>query len=278
MRKRVQRLVIIVHGKVRPQHRRENKFRVCVLVKQEIAQPLFSTGPDQQIHVRLPPGIQMIGNRLFRNLFFPDVAVPYQCGYLLRRHDQFSPAAVVHSNIQPESRVFPGPVFRLNQRFPLFFRQPALVAQNQDPDIFRVQLINLGGKEVQDQLHQCSHFLFGAVPVFRGKSIQTQCSDSQIIRMADNLPQGFRTLPMAPGHVQLMLLGPAAVSVHDNGHVLRQLFKFIRCPRRLLQCQGQCSLQLHAFSLSHILPKPASRRVLIDIVRFYEPLASAVCA
>ena len=226
-----------MHSKVRPENRRENEFRVRVLIQHEVAQPLFPAGPDQQIHIRLSRGIQVIRNRLLRDLIFPQGTVPYQRGDLSRGPHQFRAPAVVHGDIQPEPRILLCPVFRLDQRFPLFLRQTALVSQDQDPYVLGVQLIDLGSKEIQDQLHQRGYFLFRPVPVLRGEGIQAQGTDPQVICMADDLPQGFRSLPVTSGHVQLMLFCPAAVPVHDDSYMLRQLVKLIRCPWRLFQGQ-----------------------------------------
>ena len=45
--------------------------------------------------------------------------------------------------------------------------------------------------------------------------------------MADDLAQGLDALTMAHGDVQLVLLGPAAVAVHDDGHMAGELLKIL---------------------------------------------------
>ena len=46
------------HG-CRPEHRREQEFRIGALEQQEIAQPHLAAGADHQIHIRLTLGIQV---------------------------------------------------------------------------------------------------------------------------------------------------------------------------------------------------------------------------
>ena len=123
--------------------------------------------------------------------------------------------------------VFRCPPLRLYQRVALLFRQRRLVAQNQDTNILLVQFINFGRKEIQNQLHQRADFLLRALPVLRREGVDAQRLNLQVVGMADDFAQGFRALPMPHRHVQPMLFRPAAVAVHDDGDVARQLLEVL---------------------------------------------------
>ena len=256
MRIGVQRQIIVMHREIRPQRFRKHEFRIRVLIQQEVAQPLLPARADQQIHIRLPAGIQMLRNRRLRDLLRAQRAVAHQRGNLLRRLHQLRPSAVVHGDVQPQPGVPLRPRFGRLQGFPLRLRQASLVPQNQDPDVLRVQLVDLGVKKVQNQLHQRGDLLRAPVPVLGGKGIKAQRPDAQVIRMPDDLPQGFRPLPVPPGNAQAVLPGPPAVPVHDDGHMLRQPGKFIRAPRRLLQRPDQIPIPLDSHISLHDRQNP----------------------
>ena len=51
--------MIIIHLKVRPEHRGKQEFRVGALIKEKTAQTLFAARSDQQIDVRQSSGIKL---------------------------------------------------------------------------------------------------------------------------------------------------------------------------------------------------------------------------
>ena len=74
-----------------------------------------------------------------------------------------------------------------------------------------------------EQLHQCAHFLLGALPVLCGKAVDRQVLYTQPGGIRHDLLQRFTALLMAERPGQTPVLRPAAVAVQDNGDMLRNL-------------------------------------------------------
>src|SRR5207244_3709643 len=74
-----------------------------------------------------------------------------------------------------------------------------------------------------EQIHQKVELAAGALPVFAAEAIQLELADPQPRTLFDNEPNALNAASMPFGAREPAAFGPAAVAVHDDGNVLRQL-------------------------------------------------------
>ena len=77
--------------------------------------------------------------------------------------------------------------------------------------------LELGEDEFLEENHQGIHFLPRAAPVFGGESEKREIGDPELAAVLNRLAHGLGALLMARDAVQGPLLGPPAVSIHDDG-------------------------------------------------------------
>src|SRR5215469_1723711 len=75
---------------------------------------------------------------------------------------------------------------------------------------------------MDEVFHQRVHLVLGPVPVLDGKRVESQVLDSKLAGGADDYAGGFSPRPMTLNSRKVALPGPAAIAVHDNGHVGRK--------------------------------------------------------
>jgi hypothetical protein len=86
------------------------------------------------------------------------------------------------------------------------------------------QLLRLGLQKLLEQRHQGVHFHLGALPVFGRKSVERQVGNADFAAGFDGRANGIRPLLVTFDPVQQPLFGPAAIAIHDDGHVPGQPF------------------------------------------------------
>lgn len=74
---------------------------------------------------------------------------------------------------------------------------------------------------MHQQAHQAGDFVGGTLPVFRAEGKQREIVNAACRAGFDNLANPTRATDMAERARHAALGGPAAVSIHDDGHVLR---------------------------------------------------------
>ena len=75
------------------------------------------------------------------------------------------------------------------------------------------------------QAHQKIDFGLRAAPVFQREGVEGEARELQACAGFDDFAGGFHSGAMAGDARQMALLRPAAVAVHDDGDVLRQMFQ-----------------------------------------------------
>ena len=99
--------------------------------------------------------------------------------------------------------------------------------------------------------HQCLHLLFGPVPVLGREGVKRQVAQSQLRHRIHDLVHRGHTFLVAIAPRLALCFCPTAVSIHDDGHVLRQsAFIYIIYQRHL-------SIRL-IFYMFRIVASPAS--------------------
>ena len=75
---------------------------------------------------------------------------------------------------------------------------------------------------MQQQAHQRAHFILRAGPILRGEGVNRQRFYAPIVAGADDAAQRLGAGAVTHRARQAAPLGPAAVSIHDDGHMARQ--------------------------------------------------------
>jgi hypothetical protein len=101
-------------------------------------------------------------------------------------------------------------------------RQAVMLAENAQADVGPYQFRLFVDEKALQQTHERIDFAGGPLPVFRGKSIQGQHGDVEFTAGAHNGANRIGALFVSHDAVQEVFLGPAAISIHDNGHVAGQ--------------------------------------------------------
>src|SRR5271169_4353436 len=68
-----------------------------------------------------------------------------------------------------------------------------------------------------ENIHELFDLYMGSDPIFRRKSVDGQSFNPELRSCAKRLRQHFSSFPMPQHGRESMLLGPAAIPIHDNG-------------------------------------------------------------
>ncbi len=204
-------------GKFGPQYVRCVKFAVSALPQQEIAQPKLSAGPDQQIRVRYPRGIEVARQHIlcqFIRLYksHPAVLCKARSGM-----DQLRPPSVVDADAAKASRQ---PVRDGVAPVHQFFQLAA--EWRHVPHEAQAHIIPLHGLDglqqiPLQQLHDGVHLLLRPLPVLGGEGVDRQVLDADVPAVGGDGAEGLRPGGVAGLARQATAFGPAAVPVHDDG-------------------------------------------------------------
>ena len=93
------------------------------------------------------------------------------------------------------------------------------IAEDADAHVVAVKVFHLAVTEFQQQPHQHADFFGGALPVFRRKRVKRKHFYPEVAAFPDDCAHRFHTRAVAHCAGQAALFGPAAVSVHDDGHM-----------------------------------------------------------
>ena len=142
--------------------------------------------------------------------------------------------------------LFFGQLHRLPERVADHLRQPRDSTQVDQLDVVPHQVGPNPDQVVGIEVHQGVDFRLGPLPVLDAERVQRQRLHAEIDAA---LGDGFRRLgPLAVSFVagQILALRPAAVAIHDDGDVARQLLRVQPQPLRRL-----AEFLLHRLGLRH---------------------------
>jgi hypothetical protein len=72
-----------------------------------------------------------------------------------------------------------------------------------------------------EQLHDTLHFFLGTVPILGGESVYGDIPDTPFSQILQDSLEAFNAHPVPGQPGEAPLPGPPAVTVHDEGHMLR---------------------------------------------------------
>jgi hypothetical protein len=109
--------------------------------------------------------------------------------------------------------------------------EAAEIANHPQADVVAVNALDLALEGLHEQLHQEGHLVLRTTPVLGTEGEQREVIDLVVQAGAHHLAHGIHALGMAgnPGHQALA--GPAAVAVHDDRDVPRNLHSLGNSPR-----------------------------------------------
>ena len=199
--------------KIRPGNRGKIKLRICQLPQQEIGNPLFIAGSDQQIRIRNSSSIQVSFQSICRDPCRIHFSTLYFCGQFFHCTDDLIPASVINGNLEMQAIVVLCGLFQFRDPRPDILIQSGLVTQDSDTHTILLRCLQTGLHIIAEQLHQRVHFILRAVPVLCRKSIYCQILDSHTVRLfTDHFHRlGSLHMPVIAGHS--FCFGPTAVAV-----------------------------------------------------------------
>ena len=102
------------------------------------------------------------------------------------------------------------------------FRQIRRAPDHQQADIVSLDRRQLALQVFAQQTHQKIHFRPRASPVFQRERIQRQAWQMQSRARLDDLARHLHARAMPRHARQMPPFGPAAIAIHDDGHMMRQ--------------------------------------------------------
>ena len=86
-----------------------------------------------------------------------------------------------------------------------------------------VQLLHLAVHRLLEEAHQGAHLATGSLPVLGAEGVEGEDVDAGVVAGLHDPPYRPHTGPMTGDPWQVSSLGPAAVAVHDDADMARQL-------------------------------------------------------
>lgn len=153
MHKLVQCFMVFLQRKIGPQSSGEHKLRIGTLPQKKVAQPLFSAGTNDQVHLRQTLCVQAGRKQGFIDLLRLNTTVRSLFGKQLHRTQDLRAAAVIDGDIQLQPGIAAGSFLRLDQYLLLRRRKSTFISQNADTDLLFIQFIDLGLEKFKHQRH-----------------------------------------------------------------------------------------------------------------------------
>ena len=205
-------------GELGPQGGGKVQLGVGGLPQQKVADALLATGANEQVDLGQMPGRQVGGQSGFAQVLAARVVrMGLQIG--LGSLNDVPPAAVVGSNVEREGSALRGGGLSLIYEALQGCAKAAAVAQHAQPHTSLLKIGHFGHEHVFEEAHKGIDLGWGAAPVFGAKGKQCQVLDAKSGGDLHDVSNTSGTGSMAHGCGQHALFGPAAVAVHDDGHV-----------------------------------------------------------
>ena len=197
----------------------EHQLGVGGLPDQEIRHPLLAGRPDEQVDVGDAGLVQVTGEH---RLVDP-VGAQLPGGDVRRDRrggiNDLGAAAVVDAELQGQHRVARGHLLGVLKLPDHAAPQPGTPAGPAHPHAHLVQLIAAAADYVAVEAHQEADLVRRAPPVLGGERVGRQVRDAQLDGSHDHVEQRVLAPLVAFRPRQVALLGPAAVAIHDQGHM-----------------------------------------------------------
>jgi hypothetical protein len=145
---------------------------------------------------------------------------------LLYSTSQFVSATIVYGQVYYHSGKHCGLCNDIVDFCKDLLRQTFALSGMYDLDLVLPIEVELRSKVIADEPHQESYFLFGTAPILGGKGVERQVGNSQGGCKFDYFLSCRQAFPMPFRARQPLARSPAAVSIHYDSYMCRQIFRF----------------------------------------------------
>ena len=135
--------------------------------------------------------------------------------------EQLHAAAIVHGHDQRHPVVVLRLLPRLREGVARLLGQLVGAPDGHHAHVLFVQAVHLGQHRGGEQVHEADDLVLRALPVLGRERVDGQIAHAHVGRAADGFAHRLDTGLMAEQAVLPPLFRPAAVAVHDDGHMLR---------------------------------------------------------
>src|SRR3990167_4712775 len=218
---RDKRLLELRAIEIRPQYRGEIHLGVSQLPQQEVADTLLAAGADEQVRFGNAGQADKRFEAFFRDRVRVDLAAGGTAGEFVAGLRDVPAPAVIGGDRQRQRRVL------LCQRFGLpdargdLLAEAFGVAYDTEADIVLVQLPDFVVERAQKEFLEQLDFLRRAAPVLAAEGEQGEVLHALLGARRHHVAHALDPLAVTGDARQSAALGPAAVAVHDDGHVHR---------------------------------------------------------
>ena len=215
----VQRGRELVAAEVGPERVREHELGVGDLEEQEVRDAVLAGAADHEVGIGQPRLVQPCAQRLLVDVVGRH-AVAHEPS---RGLDELVPAAVVEADVQVERLVRGRRVLE-----PLHLgcerrREPVATADEAHAHALRREVLELAVDRLGEQVEQVGDLVGRPRPVLGRERVHGERAHAEIDRRLDGAAQCTRAGAVPREHGQPATAGPAAVAVHDQRHVRRDL-------------------------------------------------------
>ena len=212
-------------AEVGPEEVGEIELGVGHLPEEEVADAQLAAGANQQVGVGHIVGSKIVAQCILVDVVLFDGTVGGIADDAFQCLGNFPPRTVAEGQRQGGACVSGGCGNDLLQRTPRCLGQPRGVAHHAHTDIVLHQRRGLLVDGFDDELHKSVDLGLGAVPVLGREGVERQEADVEAGSGFDRLAHGLRGVLVPKEAYLRLLLRPAAVAVHNDGHVARYAAK-----------------------------------------------------
>src|SRR5690606_4940421 len=208
---------------VRPERVGEVQLRVRGRPDEEVADAELAARADEEVDRADLHGGEDRAEQALVDALGIELALRRALGDLARRVRDLLAAAVGQRERQRHPIEARGLRLHALEDLGDVLRQPRAAADGAQADALVDELVALRDQELLEELHQRRHLEPRALPVLLAEGVERQRSDAEAAAGADRAPDRLAALAVAERAEEPLALRPAAVAVHDDGHVLRQV-------------------------------------------------------
>src|SRR6056297_124507 len=219
----VQRRIQVGDGEVRPERIAEMEFGIGKVPQQVIGEPVFSAGPDEQVGFRLAGKLERVAECGLVDRLRIEFASAGLFGELARGRDDIVTAAVACRDVEQKAGVVAGNLLGARHSALQGLRQSFPAPDEVQTHVVPIELVDFAIQRPAEQAHQSRDFVARTAPIFAGKRIDSQNGDAPFGHGPDNLARDLCTGLMTIGARLAAPSSPAAVAVHDNCQMMRQI-------------------------------------------------------
>ena len=206
---------------IRPEDGADVDLRIGGLEEEEVTQPTFSRGADDEVRIRQIPCVEVAPKASVIHALEVEGSRACRFGDGFDGIDHLAAGTVVQGKREGVLRKGGGCAFDLPEALLNVLGQFLEASDDAEPDPVLDELFLLFGEEPVEQLHQRGDLVLGAVPVFNAEGEEGEVADAVLAGGFKGTLDGIRATPVAFDPGKAPLPRPAPVAVHDNGDMAR---------------------------------------------------------